>query len=108
MHRAKPETLHEDVVSILQAKVSEFELRRLFPMKMDDLDPLSEPEPSIGLLIQLKSGGLVVAIYGRETGTLSLRIPESESVADALKAILDEILIEKESISWLVSEDSRS
>lgn len=100
MQRAKPEDLREETVPILQARLSESELYQLIPVEFEELDPLSEPEPSIGTLLQLNSGDLVVVTYGRETRTLSLEIPESESIAGTSIALFEEIPLLKEKVTW--------
>src|SRR5262245_55018610 len=100
MQRVKPEGLLEETIPVLQAKVSEPQFRQLFPVAMDELDPLSAPEPSLGALIQLESGDLVIATYGQETGTLLLQIPESKPVAATIRAVLKEAPIEPTDITW--------
>ena len=100
MQRANPEALMEDVLPVLQARVSRRKLDLLLPVEMDDLDPLSEPEPSIGALIELDSRDLLVATYGLETGELLLQVPESKPLASALKAILEEVPLDAEDIIW--------
>ncbi|ETX06495.1 hypothetical protein [Candidatus Entotheonella palauensis] len=100
MRKVRPETLSEDTVAVLQVQTSTDELERLVPVKMHPLDPLSEPEPSIGALIQLQSGDLIVATYGQETHTLLIEIPESKSIAKMIKIILNEIPINKQCILW--------
>ena len=104
MQRAKPEALNEEVIPVLQASIAQEQLRQLVPVTMEDLDPLSEPEPSIGTLIQLKSGDLVVATYGLKTGNLLLQVPKSKLVSEAIailmQAILKEIPIETKDITW--------
>ena len=108
MQRAKPEALTEDVIPVLQVRVSENKLRQLFPIAMEDLDPLSEPEPSIGILIQLTSGELVVATYGLETDNLLLQVPKSKPAMSAIRAILEEIPIKAEDITWRADKMDKS
>lgn len=105
MQRVKAEDLREDVIPILRAEISEEQLYQIFPIEFDELDPLCEPEPSVGALLRLESGDLVVVTYGRETGTLVLQIPESESVASTSTALFKEIPMLKEKTTWRASSE---
>lgn len=100
MIRARPGELREDVEPVLQATLPEEEVRRLIPVRFSQLDPLAEPEPSLGALLRLESGMLAVAVYGRRTGTLSLRLPEASLSRKALETLLKEIPIPSEAIRW--------
>ncbi len=100
MRKVGPEALSEDTVAVLQIQSSTDELEQIIPVKMYPLESLSEPEPSIGALIQLQSGDLIVTIYGQETGTLLIEIPVSKPIAKTIQAILNEIPIKKQCILW--------
>jgi hypothetical protein len=102
MQNAKPEELREETVVVLQAKIGEPQLHQLFPVKLEELDPLAEPEPSVGALVRLNSGDLIVVTYGRETDTLSLQMPESEPAARILAAFFEEVPLWRENIIWSV------
>lgn len=100
MIRAEPEELREEVVPVLEASLPEHEARRLLSVRLRRLDPLAEAEPSLGALLRLESGTVVVAVYGRETATLSLRLPETSIQPDVLRSLLEEIPIPEQSITW--------
>lgn len=100
MIRARPEELSEEVVPVVEARLQEREVRKLIPVALKRLDPLAEAEASIGSLVRLEADLLVVAVYGRETGTLSLRLPESALTPEAVAALLREVPIPKNAILW--------
>ncbi len=100
MIRAEPEELREEVVPVLEARLPEHEVRRLLAVDLRRLDPLAEAEPSLGALLRLESGLIVLAVYGRETATLSLRLPEASVEPGVLRSLLEEIPIPERSIVW--------
>lgn len=100
MYRADPNILREDTVPILQAHIPCDQLHDLLPVAMEVMDPLSATESSRGALIQLENGTVFVAIYGDETETLLIQAPRSESVANVTNAILSEIPLQPNWITW--------
>lgn len=100
MKRARPEELVEEAVPVLEARLPEEEVRRLLPVELTQVDSLAEAEPSLGALVRLRGGLLAVAVYGRETGTLSLRLPKVSVSSEALRSLLKEIPVAEESILW--------
>jgi hypothetical protein len=55
MRLASPQELQTEATPALRIHLPEKELSRLFPVRMKTLDPLNEPEPSKGALVQLSS-----------------------------------------------------
>jgi hypothetical protein len=98
MYQATPDKLTDEVIPVLEACLPEDDLHRLIPVDFQDMDPLSEGEPSIGALVELDAGLMVVAVYGRDSHRLSLRLPEvSPKTYDRL---LEEIPIPESDIVW--------
>jgi hypothetical protein len=104
MKRARPDELTEEAVPVLEARLPEKTVRRLIPVELSRVDPLAEAEPSVGALLRLDAGLLAVAIYGRETGILSLRLPRFKVSAGSLRSILEEIPIPDGAIFWTSPE----
>jgi hypothetical protein len=102
MKRARPEELAEEAVPVIEARLPEKAVRRLIPVELSRVDPLAEAEPSVGALLRLDGGLLAVAIYGEETGILSLRLPEDSVSASALDSLLKEIPVPEDAIFWRV------
>lgn len=100
MKRATPEELVEEAVPVLEARLQEEEVRRLLPVELSPVDALAEAEPSVGALVRLRGGLLAVAVYGMETGTLSLRLPRISVSAEALRALLKEIPVPEDAVLW--------
>lgn len=87
MRRAKPQELRERAVPVMTAQVSEAELLEWVPVRFDDIDdPLATPEPSKGALVELESGDYVVLFYGKDSGQLTVEIPEATSDSSELIA----------------------
>lgn len=100
MIRAEPQELDREVVPVIEASLPEHEVRRLVPVELSRLDPLAEAEPSLGALLRLKGGLVAVAVYGTETETLALHLPEDDVSEEAIDAMLTEIPIPRGAISW--------
>ncbi len=100
MHRARPEELQTEAVPALTARLSESALAKLFPVKMEEMDSWDEPEPSKGALIQLESGHYLVVIYGKETQTTEILVPEGTNVTTGIEALLAEVPLSPKSILW--------
>ena len=98
MNRANARELREETIPVLLAHVSEQELQRILPVRLEPLDPLSAAEPSVGALVKLACGELFVAVYGQETGTLRLQVPSSRPLA--INSLLREIPIRLKDITW--------
>lgn len=104
MKRARPEELVEEAVAALEARLPEDQVRRLIPVELSRLDPLAEAEPSLGALVRLRAGLLAVAVYGTETGTLSLRLPRVSLSAESLRSLLKEIPVPESAVFWTSPE----
>jgi hypothetical protein len=100
MKRAMPEELVEEAVPVLEAHLPEEQVRRLIPVELTRVDPLAEAEPSLGALVRLRAGLLAVAVYGMETGTLSLRLPRVSVSAESLRSLLKEIPVPEGAVLW--------
>jgi hypothetical protein len=104
MMRAEPEELTEDVVPVLEAEMSEADLRRLIPVDLTEVDPLSEAEPSLGALVKFEPANrtdlIAVVVYGLETCTLSLRLPRHVVSPESLRFLLEEIPIPENAVVW--------
>ena len=107
MRAAKPEELGTEAVPALKAQLHEEELSRLFPIKMKNIDPLSEPEPSKGILVQLQTGEYAVLIYGKLSETLTV-LAVRPKLAKTVDNLLKEIHIPDERIIWRVPLQSQS
>jgi hypothetical protein len=71
----------------MTAQVSEAELLEWVPVRFDDVDdPLATPEPSKAALVELESGDYVVLYYGKDSGQLTVEIPETTSDSSELIA----------------------
>jgi ribosomal protein L29 len=108
MKRAVATELLEDTVPLLVLHVSENRLRELFPVELTDADEWSEPEPSKGALIRLRSGGHVLLMYGVVTGRATLSIPTSADAAGLLSALLDEIPVRPSEVEWVRDGERRA
>ena len=100
MRRAKPDELSTEAFAVLTAEVSEPELKKLFPVEMEEIDSLAEPEPSVGALVQLRSGPYVVVIYGKETHTMKVLVPQGTDPIKGIEQVLAEVPIPKRRIRW--------
>lgn len=107
MRAAKATELRSSAVPVVVALVSEDELASLFPVQFHDPDPLAEPEPSMGALVELSSGQYVVVTYGLETGSLTLQLPRAKANERNLHALLAEIRLPADSIVWCLRPKRR-
>jgi hypothetical protein len=101
MRRARAAEMNEDAVPALVLSVDERRLRELFPVRFSRVEPLAEPEPSTGALIQLDSGPYAVVMYGKETGRATISFPATADVRRALAALVREIGIQRSEIEWV-------
>ena len=102
MRLASPQELQTEATPALRIHLPEKELSRLFPVRMKTLDPLNEPEPSKGALVQLSSGDYVVLIYGKTSQTLTVAFPHKATVQKAVQGLLEEVPIPARGIVWQV------
>jgi len=100
MRRAKPTELRKETFPVLTAVVSEKQLKALFPVDLAEIDRWAEPEPSVGALLQLRSGPYFVVVYGKETQTLKLLLPEGTDPSTGLEEVLAEAPIPERAILW--------
>jgi hypothetical protein len=100
MRRAEPHELNAKVVPVLAATLSKKDLQRLFPVRFDEVDSFSEPEPSEGALVQLESGPLAVVMWGRSTGNLTVSLPEAADRPKVIRALLSEVSFPLKAITW--------
>lgn len=108
MRRANASELSVEVVPVLTANLSEKELKELFPIPMDELDPFAEAEPSVGALVQLRSGNYFVVTYGNVTNTVKLLIPVGSDRLRGIEEILAEAPIPSAAVRWRVSPEAVS
>ena len=101
MRVAKPEELKTEAEPALKVQIPEGELSRLFPIRMKNIDPLSEPEPSKGILLRLESGDYAVLIYGKLSETLTVLAVRTK-LAKTVENLLKEVHIPDEKIIWRV------
>lgn len=105
MKRAHPHELNEDASPAIQLRVSEERLRELFPVRFRELDAFSEAEPSIGALVRIDTGALLVVVFGTATKRAMISVPVSANVHDSLSALLSEAPIFSSEVTW-VAEDA--
>jgi hypothetical protein len=104
MRAARPSELKTEAVPALRAELLREELSELFPVKMKSIDPLSEPEPSEGILLRLKSGDYAVLVYGKSSGMLTVLAPQAK-LKRTIDSLLDEAPIPSEKIVWRASSE---
>lgn len=100
MHRINPRECLIDPHRILIAKLGEKDFLRLFPVEMDEFDPMSEPEPSVGALVRLENSQCIGICYGKITHTLSIVKPIHDITEQVIRRILEEIKFPDRSIVW--------
>jgi hypothetical protein len=81
------------------ATVSASELRELFPVTFKTLDSLQAPEPSSLALLSFPSGSAAV-VYGKETGTLTVSLPDDDDAPRIFRELLHEVPL-GERIEWI-------
>ena len=104
MRRAEPHELNARAVPVLVATLSKKEVGKLFPVRFDDMDPFSEPEPSQGALVQLESGPFAVIVWGKSTGNLTVSLPEKADTRKVIEALLAEAPVSAKAITWRADE----
>src|SRR5262245_24521382 len=100
MRYAQPNELTEDVVPVLQLRLSDQAFDTLFPVKTVNLAPLAAPEPSRGALIRLDSGSYVVVTYGQVTHRALVEVPGSADAPNVVQELLSEIDMPTSAIEW--------
>lgn len=104
MRRAESHELNAKVVPVLSATLSKKDVEKLFPVRFDEMDPFSEPEPSRGALVQLESGPFAVVVWGESTGNLTVSLPEKTDTGKVIAALLAEAPLSAKAITWRVDE----
>jgi hypothetical protein len=102
MERARPHELRDHAVPILTARITEAELAEWFPIQFDEIsDPLEAPEPSRGALVKLRNGSYAVLTYGKDSGHLTVELPESTRDRTAfLEAFFKEVPLPASRVLW--------
>ncbi len=100
MHCLPPGELTREAIPAVTARLSESALARLFPVKLSEMNPWDEPEPSKGALIQLRSGVRVVLIYGKVTHTAKVLVPDGADLTSSMNALFSEVALPADSILW--------
>ena len=108
MRRAQPHEFQEDAVPGLVLSLSETRLHELFPIAFEEMDPLSEPEPSEGTLARLDNGLLVVVVHGTITHRVTLSFPASSDLNRALQAVFGEVPVRSSEIVWTAESAART
>jgi hypothetical protein len=107
MRVAKPNELKTHATPILTARVSESELAKWFPVRLQEItDPQEAAEPSKAALIKLDTGDYFVLYYGEISKQLMLRIPEASDASAFLSALFREVPLPRRRILWR-REDAR-
>ena len=89
------------------ATVSASELQELFPVTFKPLDSLQAPEPSSLALLSFPSGPAAV-VYGKETGTLTVSLPDDDDAPRIFHELIHEVPL-GDRIQWIregLSEES--
>jgi hypothetical protein len=81
------------------ATVSSSEVFALFPVSFEDLDPLQAPEPSSLALVRFPSGPAAV-VYGKETGTITVSLPDNDDAPQIFHEMLKEVPLSTR-IQWM-------
>jgi hypothetical protein len=102
MRQAKPHELKTRAVPAMTARISETELLKWLPVQFEEItDPWATPEPSKGALIKLDTGGYVVVYYGKDSGQLTIEIPENTKNSSTLVSrFLREVPLPLSRILW--------
>ena len=102
MRAAQPHELTERALPVMTAAISEAELEEWLPFRFQEItDPLAAAEPSRGALLQLDSGQYFVVYWGRDSGQLTVRIPEAVEPSFFLSSFLDEVPLPHARITWV-------
>src|SRR5438128_8522663 len=103
MRRAEAHELTDQAVPVITARITEAELAKWLPIHFDQInDPLQAPEPSLGALAELDTGGYVVLNYGRDSKQLTIEVPETTANASALlAAFFREVPLPTSRVLWL-------
>lgn len=104
MRTAPPQALTVDVRPAMTLRLSESELRTLFPVEFQDVDPLAAAEPSRATLIRLDSGKLAVVEFGIATSTLTVSVPVGANVDETLSDLFLEAPINGAAIAWIADD----
>jgi hypothetical protein len=99
MRPASTAEITSNLSPALIAIVSASDLLELFPVRFEDLDPLQAPEPSSLALLRFPSGPAAV-VYGRETGTVTVSLPDDDDAPRIFHELIDEVPLGGR-IQWL-------
>ncbi len=105
MREVTASDIQEPMVLALVANVPLWLVRKL-PVKLKKLDPLSVAEPSLGASIMLETGELALIVYGTVTENLLVELPANWNIEEGIRAVLDEIPVEKY-VSWRATSVGR-
>jgi hypothetical protein len=104
MRPANPDEIPSNLSPAFIATVDASELLEWFPVSFHELDPLQAPEPSALALLRFPSGAAAV-VFGRETGTVTVSLPDDEDAPQIFGELIDEVpLVDR--IQW-VRDDLR-
>lgn len=101
MRAVSPENLPYEFEVALVARLTPAQFVEAFPLSFDTIDPLASAEPSVGSVVQMKSGRRAAVTYGRETGTLTVETPATADAPIALRDLLNEAAIDENVIEWI-------
>lgn len=100
MRRAKPTESVIDIYPILLAEVAEEGFFHLFPVEMSEFESLTEPEPSIGGLVQLENGQFIGVCFGKQTHQLSILKPMGQATKEVLEKVFQEVPLLQKYVTW--------
>jgi hypothetical protein len=75
------------------------ELRQIFPVEFQELDPLQEAEPSSAVLLRFPSGHAGV-VFGKQTDTITVSLPDDDRAPRIYRELLEEAPVQQR-IQWL-------
>lgn len=91
MRRAQPDECLIYLYPILLAELSEENLKKLFPVELSEAEPFTEPEPSVGGLVQLENGQYFGIVFGLQTQRLAILKPEGQLTHETLTHLFQEV-----------------
>lgn len=84
MRRAQPDECLIHLYPVFLAELSEADLKKLFPVELSEAEPFTEPEPSVGGLVQLENGQYFGIVFGLQTQRLAILKPEGQPTREML------------------------
>lgn len=91
MRRAQPNECLIHLYPILLAELSEADLKKLFPVELSEAEPFTEPEPSVGGLVQLETGQYFGIVFGLQTQRLAILKPEGQPAGETLTPLFQAV-----------------